>query len=113
MKQVFYVPERGDVVKVALSPQNGQNPSKRRAVLVVSPQTYNARTGLAITCPIAPRVLGYPFEVDVPEGLPVAGVILADQAVSLDWRARRAEKICSVPAAVVSEVLGKLRSLVT
>ena len=112
MKQVFYVPERGDVVLVSIPAGSGRKRAGRFPAVVLSPQAYNARVGLAILCPLVSRVAGYPFEVPVPPGLPVAGVILADQAVSLDWRAHRAEKICSLQSAVVLEVLGKFRSLV-
>ena len=111
MKQVFDVPERGDIVRLTLSPQDRQVPSVRRPALVLSPQAYNGRVGLAILCPIVSRVTGYPFEVPLPPGLPVAGVILADQTVSLDWRAHRAERICSLPLGALEEALGKLRSL--
>jgi mRNA interferase MazF len=111
MKQVFYAPERGDVVWISLVPQAGQKPATRRPMVVLSPQTYNAKTGLALLCPITWRVKGYPFEVQVPPGLPISGAILADQAESLDWRTHRAELICSLPPAIVDEVLGKLRAL--
>ncbi|QLA21668.1 type II toxin-antitoxin system PemK/MazF family toxin [Desulfolutivibrio sulfoxidireducens] len=39
--------------------------------------------------PITSRQKGYPFEVFIPPGERVSGVVLADQARSLDWRARR------------------------
>jgi mRNA interferase MazF len=54
---------------------------------------------------------GYPFEVLIPEGLPARGVILAVQVKSLDWRARRAELMCTLPPEIVAEVLEKLRTL--
>jgi mRNA interferase MazF len=111
VKQVFYVPERGDVVWLTLSTKGGRSPAARRPAVVLSPQAYNARVGLAILCPVVALVAGYPFEVPVPPGLPVAGAILADQTVSLDWPAHRAERICSLPSDVVLEVLGKVRSL--
>ena len=111
MKQVFDVPERGDIVWLTLSPQDRQDASARRPALVLSPQAYNGRVGLAIVCPIVSRVTGYPFEVPVPPGLPVTGVILADQAVSLDWRACRAEKVCSLHPGSAEDALAKLRTL--
>jgi mRNA interferase MazF len=67
--------------------------------------------GLALLCPITSQVKGYPFEVLLPPGLPVSGAILSDQVRSLDWRARRAERIFSLPPAVMAEVLGKLGTL--
>src|SRR5512135_3821810 len=102
MRQVFEVPERGDVVFIT-PPARGRRHegSSPHAVVILSPRAYNGRVGLALTCPITPRVLGYPFEVALPEDFPIDGVILADQAVSLDWRALRAERIGTLPDPVV------------
>ena len=111
MKQVFYVPERGDVVWIALSPDADREVSPRHPAVILSPQAYNLRVGLAVLCPVTAHIKGYPFEVLIPGGLPIKGAILADQAESFDWRARRAELVCSLPPVVVEEALGKLRSL--
>ena len=59
-------------------------------------------------CPITSHIKGYPFEVNLPDGLPVTGVVLADQLKSLDWRARNAEYVCTLPAATVQDILEKL-----
>lgn len=107
-----WVPERGDVVWIAMSPSAGHEHTGRRPALVLSPGSYNGKVGLAILCPITSQVKGYPFEVAVPDGLPVQGVILSDQAESLDWKSRGAELICKVPSASVTEVLQKLGRLV-
>ena len=111
MKQVFYTPECGDVVWISLAPQAGQEQPGRRPAVVLTPQTYNSRVGLAVLCPITSQIKGYPFEVLIPPGLTIEGAILADQVESFDWRAHRAELICSLPPAVVEEALGKLRAL--
>jgi mRNA interferase MazF len=108
---VPWVPQRGDVVWVTMGPRTGHEQSGRRPALVLSPGAYNAKAGLAILCPVASRVKGYPFEVAVPDGLPVAGVILADQVKSLDWRAREAELLCEAPQLVTDQVLQKLGAL--
>lgn len=106
-----YVPQRGDVVWLTLNPQAGYEQAGRRPALVLSPKSYNSKVGLAIFSPITSQVKGYPFEAPLPEGLPVTGVILSDQLKSLDWRARNIEFICAVPDETVSEVLGKLKTL--
>jgi mRNA interferase MazF len=66
---------------------------------------------MAICCPITSQVKGYPFEVALPAGLPVSGVILADQVKSLDWRSRRATRIASLPDNVMEDLLLKLGAL--
>jgi len=106
-----YIPQRGDIVWISLTPQAGHEQAGRRPALVLSPGAYNGKVGLAILCPITSQVKGYPFEVPVPAGLPIGGVVLADQVKSLDWRARKAERICALPARVVAELLQKLGTL--
>jgi mRNA interferase MazF len=95
-----------------MNPQAGHEQPGRRPALVVSPGAYNARVGLAILCPITSRAKGYPFEVPLPEGLPVAGVVLSDQVKSLDWRARAADLICALPPESTADVIQKLGALV-
>jgi mRNA interferase MazF len=52
---------------------------------VLSPEAYNRKTSLFLACPVTSQVKGYPFEVALPAGLPVSGVILADQIKSLEF----------------------------
>lgn len=106
-----YVPRRGDVVWITLTPQAGHEQAGRWPAVVLSPGEYNRKVGLAILCPITSQVKGYPFEVLIPAGLPVRGVVLADQVKSLDWRARDAELSCVLPAGSIGEVLSKLATL--
>jgi mRNA interferase MazF len=106
-----YVPARGDVVWITFSPQAGHEQAGRRPAIVLSPSSYNRKVGLAILCPVTSQIKGYPFEVAIPSGLKLSGVILADQVKSLDWRIRRAEFICKLPQETVSEVTGKLTTL--
>ncbi len=108
-----YIPQCGDVVWIALNPQAGHEQAGRRPAVVLSPQNYNGKIGLAILCPITKMIKGYPFEVLIPEGLPVVGAILSDQVKSLDWRARDAELICRLPTETISEVLQKLVTLLS
>jgi mRNA interferase MazF len=107
-----WAPERGDVVWLEFNPQSGREQAGHRPGLVLSPRSYNRKAGLALVCPITSQVKGYPFEVALPQGPDLRGVVLADQIKCLDWRARHARRIASVPAAVVDEALAKLETLV-
>ena len=106
-----YIPQRGDVVWVSLDPRAGREQAGRRPAVVLSPQAYNAKVGLALLCPVTSQVKGYPFEVAVPEGLPVSGVVLSDHVKSLDWRARKAERVFTLPPQTTAEILAKLQTL--
>lgn len=105
------IPDRGDLIWLVFNPQAGHEQAGRRPAVVLSPASYNGKTSLALLCPVTSRSKGYPFEVKLPDGLPVAGVILADQIKSLDWQARQAEVIGRIPQYVLQEVLQKLTLL--
>ncbi len=108
-----YVPERSDVVWISFNPQAGHEQAGRRPAVVLSPQAYNQKVGLAIFCPITNQVKGYPYEVKLPSKVNVTGVILSDQVKSLDWRIRKVEFIGSLPEEVIGEVLAKLGTLLS
>ena len=98
-------PARGDLVW--LDGAAGE----RRAALVLSPAAYNARVGLALICPVATRIKGYPFEVVLKVGGRTVGAVLADQVETVDWRAARFERIDEAPPAVVREVASRLATI--
>jgi len=105
------VPDRGDVVWISMNPQAGHEQAGRRPALVLSPAAYNGKVGLAVLCPITSQVKGYPFEVQLPDGLPLEGVVLSDQVKSLDWKARKAKFICRIPDGTTQQALLKLSTL--
>ncbi len=106
-----FIPERGDLVWIDFSPQAGHEQSGRRPAVVLSPGIYNGKVGLAVFCPLTRQAKGYRFEVPIPAGLPVSGVVLSDQIRSLDWRARKAEPIGHLPSAVIEQILARSRTL--
>ena len=106
-----YCPKRGDVVWISFNPQAGHEQAGHRPALVLSPESYNRKVGLAVLCPVTNQVKGYPFEVTIPDGLKASGAILSDQVKSLDWRVRKASRLCSLPEATVRQVLNKLGTL--
>lgn len=111
MSAARYVPARGDLLWLTFGPQAGREQAGRRPALVLSPIPYNRRASLALVCPITTQTKGYPFEVALPSGLPISGVVLADHLKSADWTARRAQFAAKAPAQVVADVTAKLRPL--
>lgn len=106
-----YVPETGDLVWLTFDPQAGREQAGRRPALVLSPKVYNAKSGLALVCPITNQAKGYPFEVAVPASHGTSGVILADHVKSVDWRVRRAERVGRCPIEAIDDVRARLAPL--
>ncbi len=106
-----HIPDMGDLIWLSFSPQAGREQAGHRPGLVLSPRAYNARVGLCLVCPVTHHAKGYAFEVALPDGLPVQGVVLADHVKSADWQERGNEFIATVPADVLDEVRAKLKPL--
>ena len=111
MSRRTYVPDRGDIVWLQFNPQAGHEQAGHRPALVLSPASYNRLSGLMLCCPMTSHKKGYPFEVPLPAGQAVAGVVLADQIKNIDWQARKAVLASRVPDAVLIEVRERLRPL--
>ncbi|MFI8482122.1 endoribonuclease MazF [Pseudomonas sp. NPDC078700] len=84
-----YIPDSGDIVWLYFDPQAGHEQAGHRPALVLSPATYNHKTGLMLCCPMTSQLKGYPFEVEIDGER--AAAVLADQVKSLDWKAHKVE----------------------
>ncbi len=113
VKPENFIPECGDIVWIDFDQQSDHEQAGRRPALVLSPQKYNQKVGLAIFCPITKNIKGYPFEVIIPKTNTVLGVILTDHVKNLDWRARNIEFICQLPDKIIIDVLKKLGTLIS
>ncbi len=111
MSRSKYVPRRGDVIRLDFDPQAGHEQAGRGPALVLSPTEFNRRTGRAIVCPITNQTKGYPWEVAIPDNPEVSGAVLADQVKSLDWKARRAEFVCTPGEEILTDVVEKTIAL--
>ena len=58
-----YVPDASEVVWLEFDPQAGHEQAGHRPALVISPASYNGKTGLMVCCPMTPKIKGHPFEV--------------------------------------------------
>lgn len=105
-------PKRGDIVSLNFDPQLGREQAGKRPALILSPQAYNEKTGLAVCCPITSHAKGYPFEVALSKDMKTKGVVLVDHVKCLDWRAREARVTERIPVSVYGQVAKKLWLLV-
>lgn len=105
-----YVPEVGDVVWLEFDPQAGHEQAGHRPALVISPASYNGKTGLMVCCPMSTKIKGHPFEVVTQiDGMDSA--VLSDQVKSLDWKVRKAKKKAVVTQEVLLHVRAKMKAL--
>ena len=104
------VPDAGEVVWLKFDPQAGHEQAGHRPALVVSPASYNGKTGLMVCCPMTTKIKGHPFEV-VAQVDGVDCAVLSDRVKSLDWKVRQAKKKSVVSAEVMLHVRAKMKAL--
>ena len=108
-----YVPRRGDIVRMEFDPSAGHEQQGTRPALMLSPEGFN-RFGMALACPITRGgafARGKAWTVPLA-GLATDGVVLCNQARTMDWQARRAAFIETAPTDVVTEVLARVATLI-
>lgn len=105
---IKWIPQGGEIIWLDFDPQSGHEQAGKRPAIVLSPKSYNSKTGLILACPITSQIKGYPFEVKLDTSLQIKGVILADQIKNVDWQTRHAEFICIAPTYIVKEVVEKI-----
>ena len=106
-----YCPDAGDLVWIDLDPTLGHEQSGHRPAIVLTPRQYNERSGISVICPITSRARGYPFEVAIPHGHAISGVILVDQVRSLSWENRYVKMAGGAPIELLDEVRERLAVL--
>ena len=105
-----YIPDTGEVVWLEFDPQAGHEQAGHRPALVISPASYNGKTGVMVYCPLSTKIKRHPFEVVTKvDGVDCA--VLSDQVKSLDWKIRRARKKAVVTADVLVHVRAKVKAL--
>ena len=100
-----YIPEQGDIIFLEFDPQAGHEQKGRRPAFVVSNNTFNQLTKIAIVCPITNTNRGFPLHVTLDERTKTNGVVMCEQAKSLDVTARNASFIEKAPKDILEEVV--------
>ncbi len=70
--------ERGNFIKLPFNNIKGYEQARSCSAFVITPFSYNTAAKLAIVWAITNQKKGYPFEVEIPAGLKINGVILSD-----------------------------------
>jgi mRNA interferase MazF len=80
-------------------------------VLVLSSRRFAAVTGYALVAPITRTMRNWPFEVPIEPGLRVTGVVLSDQARSVDFAARHARFLGKAPERLTQLVVERIAAI--
>ena len=93
------------ILSLDFDPQTGHEQRGRRPALVVSNESFNQFSKMAIVCPITNTDKNHPFHVRLSQKTLVKGVILCDQPRTLDIYARIYEMIGRLSDNLLFEVI--------
>jgi mRNA interferase MazF len=102
---VAYIPKQGDIILIDFNPQAGHEQKGKRPAYVISSYTFNQFTKMAIVCPITNTNRDFPLHVSLDERTKTTGVIMCEQAKSLDIMARESSFLEKSPQDILDEVL--------
>lgn len=111
MVENSYVPADGDYVMINFNPISGHEQAGHRPAVIISPKSYNSKTGMCLVCPVTNSIKGYTFEVEC-NSTEVSGVVISDQVRCIDWKSRGVYFKAKASPEVLEEVKGKLGALV-
>lgn len=100
-----YIPEQGDIIYLEFDPQAGHEQKGKRPALVVSNNTYNRFTNMAMVCPITNTDRDFPLHVELDERTRTTGVVMCEQVKALDVKARKATFSEKAPFDIIEEVV--------
>lgn len=97
--------KQGDIVKVNFNPQAGHEQAGYRPAVVISNDTFNARTNLTILCPITNTNNRFPLHVPLDERTQTTGVVLCEHVRALNLNARPYAIVESIPEDLLNRII--------
>ncbi|MBR6459890.1 MAG: type II toxin-antitoxin system PemK/MazF family toxin [Actinomycetaceae bacterium] len=102
-----------DVLYGDLDPSRGHEQTKRRPLIVVSNDSFNARSNMTFVVPVTSTDNGYPLHVDIgmvdmDNGDVIEGFACVEQAKSLDMYARKGVVVGRMSHEVMQDITDKL-----
>ncbi len=102
---MIYMPEQGDIVFLEFDPQTGHEQKEKKPAMVVSNNTFNHFTKIAMVCPITSTNRDFPLHVQLDERSKTAGVVMCEQVKALDVHARNVSFYEKAPQDILGEVV--------
>ena len=113
MSKRTYHPDRGDLIEMNFHPAAGREIDKRRPAIVLTPLSYNRRSGICLAVPLSTDLTSGPLWLPMPAGfLPFPSLILCDYLKSFDYRERSAAFLKRIPRELVDQIVGNVLDLI-
>ena len=83
-----YIPKQGDVVFLDFNPTKGHEQSGFRPAIIISNNTFNEYTKMAMVCPITTNIKEFPTHYHLEDTKKIQGSVLCEHIRSIDYETR-------------------------
>lgn len=97
--------KQGDIIKVNFNPQKGHEQAGYRPAVIISNDFFNAKTNLAIVCPVTNTDNKFPLHIPLQGKTKTTGVILCEHVKTLDLTARQYSFVEKLPKDLLKQVI--------
>jgi mRNA interferase MazF len=104
--------EQGDIIYLDFDPQAGHEQKGRRPALVITNNVFNRYSKIIMVCPITNTDKSHPFHIKLDIRTKTTGVILCDQARTLDVGIRNAAFAEKAPEDIIQEAVDMVSSFI-
>jgi mRNA interferase MazF len=108
---VTQIPQQGDIISICLDPRLGHEQQGFRPVIVLSNNIISQYTNVVIVAPISMTQRRLPLYVNLPDNIKTKGIVLLDQLVTLDYKARTFTYIENVKVDYLNKLLDITRRI--
>lgn len=97
--------KQGDIIKINFNPQIGHEQAGYRPAVVVSNNTFNKISKLALVCPITNSKDNFPLHIKLDNRTSTTGMILCEHLKALDIENRNYKIIEKLPLDILENII--------
>jgi mRNA interferase MazF len=102
--------KQGDIIKLNFDPQSGHEQAGYRPAVVISNDTFIAKTSMAIVCPITNTNRGFPLHIPLDSRTTTTGNVLCEHIKSLDLGSRQCKIVERIPDDLLNKIIATVFS---
>jgi len=108
---VNYIPKQKDILLLDFNPTKGHEQSGTRPALVLSSNSFNKITNMAIVCPITSNTKEFPSHYILEQTKKIKGSVLCEHVRSIDYNTRRVKFVEKVSNEEFDNIMNLFNSL--
>ncbi|MBO5095420.1 MAG: type II toxin-antitoxin system PemK/MazF family toxin [Bacilli bacterium] len=108
----MYIPKQGDICYMNFAPTKGHEQTGLRPAVVISKDSYNKYTNLAVICPITTNTKKFPTHYELIETKKIKGSVLCEHIRSVDFKARQLSFVEKLKIKELEEIIDIINGII-